>query len=362
MVVGPPGSRRVRAFQATLAGLGRPPARVVPYLDLLGGADLAGLVRPGDTVRFESPGEDAATERALLALGGVDATDLDLEGGELAPTGAWFRGFSALLRRLGADLDRAPPHRRMNDPEDILAMFDKPETHARLSAAGVPVPEALPPASDADALLDALRTRGWRRVFVKLAHGSGAAGAVALELAGERALAVTTARLVADGEGGTRVFNSRRLERVEGLPAVRDLLAALAPHGLHAERWVPKAALAGRPFDLRVVVIAGRARHVLVRLGRGPMTNLHLGNDRGDPEELRARLGEAGWANVLRVAEAALAPFPRSLYGGVDVLVPPNLRRAFVLEVNAFGDYHRGVLSEGEDTYAAELRALEARA
>ena len=44
---------------------------------------------------------------------------------------------------------------------------------------------------------------------------------------------------------------------------------------------MPKAGLAGHVFDLRVVVIAGRARHAVVRMSRGPMTNLHLLNRRG---------------------------------------------------------------------------------
>ncbi len=363
LLVAPPASRRVRAFQETLRVHGWPPARVVPYLDLLrGNARLQDLVRPGDVVRLESPGEDIGTERALLDHGGglgSEGAALDLTGGEVLPTRTWYRGFHRLLTALDDDLRLAPPHGRMQAVPEVLAMFDKRVTHGRLQRAGVPVPEALEEVRSAEDLLDALRARGWRRAFVKLAHGSSASGALALEIGGERVQATTTVEAVPT-PGGLRLFNSRRLRRVRGWGEVRALIDALAPQGLHVERWVPKAGWAGRPFDLRVVVIAGRARHVLVRLGRGSMTNLHLGGDRGDWDAVRARLGEDRWRAVRGSCEAALARFPGALYAGVDVLITPGWQRHAVLEVNAFGDYHRGVLSEGLDTYGAELRALQA--
>jgi hypothetical protein len=56
---------------------------------------------------------------------------------------------------------------------------------------------------------------------------------------------------------------------------------------------MPKAGIDGRTFDLRVLVIAGRARHAVARLSRGPMTNLHLLNERGDPARV-ARIA-ASW-------------------------------------------------------------------
>ncbi len=129
LLVAPPGGRRALAFQATLAQLGWPPARTVPYLDLMEGrARLPDLVRPGSVVRFDSPGEDLATEQALIRLGG--GPDVRLADGEIAPTDAWHRGYSALMRSLAADLLAAPPHERMQDPEHVLRMFDKPR-HAR---------------------------------------------------------------------------------------------------------------------------------------------------------------------------------------------------------------------------------------
>lgn len=363
LLIAPPNGRRARAFQDSLRSLGWPPARVVSYLDLMEGrCSLAKLVRGagnggrGTVVRFESPGEDTVTEQALIRRGG--GLPGDLAGGELPQTWAWFAGFSAELHKLEAELQQAPPHLRMQRTGHLLTMFDKPATHARLQAAGVPVPGALPEVRSLDELLLLAQERGWTRVFVKLAYGSSASGAVALQWSGDRVQAVTTVRQ----EGG-RLYNSRRLLRLTSWPEVRALIDALAPQRLHVERWLPKASFAGRPMDLRVVVIGGRAEHALVRLGRGPITNLHLGNERGDIAAMQAEIGSEGWQAVQQTCVSVLAAFSGALYGGVDLMLTPGWRRMAVLEVNAFGDYHRGVLARGpdgveRDTYAAELHAL----
>ena len=65
-----------------------------------------------------------------------------------------------------------------------------------------------------------------------------------------------------------------------------------------------------------------------------------------------------GWEAARRTCEQAAAVFPGSLHVGVDLLVAPGYRRHAVLEGNAFGDLLPGVLSEGMDTYEAEIRAV----
>ncbi|QFP77473.1 STM4014 family protein [Deinococcus sp. AJ005] len=355
LLIAPPDGRRARSFGATLESMGWPPGRVLSYLNLMTGrANLAQEVRPGSVVRFESPGEDIQTELALIELGG--GQPVDLEAGEIAPSRAWYAGFSQVLRELDAQLQGAPPHTRMQTTAHILTMFDKPATHTLLQAAGVSVPEALPDIQSFDGLMHAAKERGWSRLFVKLAYGSSGSGILALQWTGKRVSAVTTVR-----HEGRRLFNSRRLIKLEDWAEIEALIDALAPHRLHVERWLPKASFGGGTIDLRVVVIGGRAQHALVRASRGPITNLHLGNERGDIEALKAGLGAERWAEVGRTAEAALAAFPGALYGGVDLLLTPGWKRQAVLEVNAFGDYHRGVLVDGWDTYAAELLALEVR-
>jgi hypothetical protein len=198
-----------------------------------------------------------------------------------------------------------------------------------------------------------MRRAGWTRVFVKPRHGSSASGVVALQVAGGRVHATTSVEV--DGDG---LFNSLRVRTYGDEGTVAAIIDRLAPDGLHVERWFPKAAIHGRVFDLRVVTIAGRPGHVVVRSSTGPMTNLHLGGVRGDLAAVRAAIGPAGWARAMGICAAVAACFPGSLHTGVDLMVGADWRRFAVAEVNAFGDLLPGLLVEGRDTYAAEVRAL----
>jgi hypothetical protein len=324
-------------------------------------------------VRIESPGKSFEAERVLLALG-ADAADaegaaclsrreveaLRFERGRLLPSRQWYLGFCRALRRIERQLAECPAHRLMSRPGEIAVMFDKPRCHARLERAGISVPRALGPVEGYEELAARMRASGCQRVFVKLAHGSSASGVVAYQTNGRQHQAVTTVEMAPE-RGAFRLYNSRRLRVYREPGEIAALIDELCRHRVHVEEWLPKAGFAGRVCDLRVVVIGGRARHVVVRLSRGPMTNLHLLNDRGHPEALRARAGEAAWKAALRTCERAMECFPGSLYAGLDLLLTPGFRRHAVLEVNAFGDLLPGVLHEGQDTYEAEILSLASR-
>jgi hypothetical protein len=170
--------------------------------------------------------------------------------------------------------------------------------------------------------------------------------------------AITTVESVRH-EGRLRLYNTRRLRRHEDPAEVAPLIDALCREGVQVEEWLPKAAFEGDVFDLRVLVIGGEVRHVVPRLSRQPMTNLHLLNRRGDPERIRAEVPPEDWAAALGSARRAAALFPRCLHVGVDLLLTPRFRHA-VLEANAFGDLLPGVLWRGLDTYEAEVAALGA--
>lgn len=103
-------------------------------------------------------------------------------------------------------------------------------------------------------------------------------------------------------------------------------------------------------------MIGGNARHVVVRTSRSPITNLHLGNKRGDPEAVRKQLGESKWAVALRTAETAAACFLGCHYLAVDLMVDSALRGFVVAEVNAFGDLLPGILWNGMNPCEAELQ------
>ena len=370
LIIAPPESRRVRAFQTSLGNHGLPKARVLPWTEFLKNQSLEDLVKAGTIVRIESPGEDWETEKALLELGDVEDADGDFERmsacearklefdfGCLQLSRQWWLGFRVALEQVKTALEICKPHVLMNHPDEISLMFDKVATHKRLSDAGISVPEALTGISSFDVLFEQMQAKNWRRVFVKLAHGSSASGAIALETNGTHWQATSTVAMVQDGQS-LKLYNSKKLLKYTTLLEIQELVNAVCQQRVHVERWIPKASFESRTFDLRVVVIAGVPQQVIVRSSLSPITNLHLGNERGDWNRVLERLGAEHWASIRQTCKNTLECFPKSLYAGVDVLVTTNFAKHAILEVNAFGDYHRNVLVNGLDTYSSELKAL----
>ncbi|MFE9880794.1 STM4014 family protein [Streptomyces sp. NPDC005784] len=340
-------NRRVGLFTAAAeqAGCGTP--RVVEWRDVLrdGGHDFA----DDEVVRLDSPGENAEVDRLLR---GAD------EPTRVEGSARWYAGLLDCVGSLRGG-------RRLDDPAELAELFDKRLCHARLDAAGVPVPQS--PTSGArravegwSGVRDLMAEAALRRVFVKLAHGSSASGVLALETtASGRIRATTSVERAADGS----LHNSLRIRRYTTEAEIAAIVDTLAPDGLHIERWLPKASLGNRSADLRVVVVAGRATHAVVRTSRSPLTNLHLGGARGDLAAVRALAGDR-WAEALSISERAAACFPGTLCVGVDLLPAVGWRRFAVGEVNAFGDLLPrltglpGSGAEGLDTYAAQIAAF----
>ncbi|MFK4144054.1 STM4014 family protein [Streptomyces sp. NPDC004065] len=352
-VVGNPENRRTTLFARAVRAAGHPAPRVLAWREVLRGRY---AFAPGEFVRIDSPGENAEVDRLLR---GAD------DPARVEGTALWYRRFTAAVREVADAAGRAGAVVSA-DPEDVAVMFDKRRCHARLTAAGVPVPPALTgPVGGWTDLRRRLAEARLARAFVKPAHGSSASGVVALTVAGPgRVRATTSVELTPDG----RLFNSLRVRHYTSEREVAALVDRLAPDGLHVERWLPKAAQAGRAADLRVVVVAGRATHAVVRTSRHPMTNLHLGGARGDLDAAREAIAAAGGSlgQALETAERAAACFPGTPCVGVDVLPGTRWRRFTVGEVNAFGDLLPGLTglpgsgAEGLDTYAAQVAAVPA--
>ena len=346
-VVGNPANRRVAMFRAATLAAGLDDPHVIAWRDVACGRSVA--IECGSLVRLDSPGEDAEVDRLLRGA------QIAAEHGEIVGLADWHLGFGRALGRV-AHAASTSGARLLNDPHEILVMFDKRACHGRLAAAGVPVPETLPSPGSYTELRQSMTDRGWRRVFVKSAHGSSSSGVLALQTDGRnRVRADTSVERV-----GLRLFNSLRVRTYTHEADIASIVDTLAPDGLHVERWFPKAGLAGRIVDLRVVVIGGRATHTVVRASRGPMTNLHLGNQRGDLTALRAAAG-AEYDAALHTCEQAAACFPGSLQVGVDLMFSPDFRRHAVAEVNAFGDLLPGLVVHGRDTYAQQIEAIMCR-
>ena len=276
-VVANPDNRRVRLFAAAApAGrAGRPR-----------GWCRGAMWRPGSRWRSTRTTGCASTRRARTprSTGCCGAPPGRHAHGEIVGLAAWYRGFADALDRVAVAVDAAGA-RLLTDPAEILAMFDKRACHARLTAAGVAVAPALPGIAG----------------YARPAPGHGR-GRLAPGLRQARARLVGLRRAGAAPSGDRRCGPTPRSSwsgPVE--PAVQ--LAAGAPLPRRGRRGdhcghtrpgrparravVPQGGLDGRVVDLRVVVVAGRPTHVVVRGSRSPMTNLHLGGVRGDLDAVR---------------------------------------------------------------------------
>lgn len=371
-------NRRCAYVREAAARLGWAAPLVVHWRDFLASPSAleAALERARGPVwlRVDSPGEDFSVERAMIAAGAaVDDADapraervseeqarqLAFDRGRVRLGRQWYLGFARALERVSAIIERrAQWVRATSDPREIATLFDKRATHRALRVSGVRTTPLLSEGvRDADELRALMAEREIERVFVKPWHGSSASGVVALSWSGARIAATTSAEL-AFVEGEWMLFNSLRVRRYTDERDARRVLDALFREGAIVEQWMPKATYDGENFDLRVVTIAARARHCVVRVGRSPMTNLHLGNRRGDLQRVRARLGDERWANVRSTAEQVASTFSACAVLGVDVMLSPNLQDASVIEANAFGDLLPNIEDEGDDTYTAMLRSL----
>ncbi len=363
LVIAPPESRRARAIQNSLLERNLPPARVLSWLEIINGAPLENHVSENTIIKLDSPSEDWETDKKLLELGynlsdpdrdyaRVNTQNLEYDLGAILSSRQWYLGFNHVLENIKAQLE-VMGKTAMNHPDDIALMFDKRATHTELEAAGIQVPPALLPIHSFDELVEAMELRSWNRVFIKLAHGSGAAGVIALETHKGIWQATTTVEMANAG----KLYNTKCLWKHRNLEMIKHLVNAVCQQRVHVEKWLPKASFENRIFDLRVVVIAGMAKHVLVRSSSGTVTNLHLGNERGNWAGVREKLGET-WLEIQQTCEETMMLFPNSLYAGVDVLVQTDWQRHAILEVNAFGDYHRNVFVDGLDTYQTQLELI----
>ncbi len=352
-VVGVPGDRRVDGFLAAAAQRGLAPPAVVPWRTLIADPSAVAL-RAGDRVRIESPGSDGATWRALT---GLTAPPLDREPGSWRPGSAWYAGLSQTLRSF-ANHARAAGARFVQGVDGILTMTDKAACRARLAGCGVPVPPGGIAPTSPDALRDLLLSDGWPQVFIKPRWGSSGAGVVALRRA-RRArdaneLAQTTLGL--DPATGA-LTNHKRLRVYRDRAAIDAVLGPILADGAVVERWVPKLGVAAGPFDLRLVAIAGVVRHRVARVGRGPITNLHLDGMRLWVDEALANAPATLPDRIAAIVAATARAFGDCQYLGIDLAVDVAWS-PWVLEVNAWGDYLPRLLDDaGHDTYWAELEA-----
>ena len=355
--LGPASGPRHDAFAAAcLARTGALP-RTLSWTDFLARpAALAEMLTPGSYLRIDSPDQDPAALAALYRAAGAPQDETALADGVIGAPSHLAAGIVAGIAT-AETIAAAQGALISTSATDAALAFDKTAALAHLAAAGIPTPRVLPDITSFDALVAAMTATGTARVFVKLRHGSAAAGMVALARAGERWQAVTTATLDAQG----RLHATRAVRRLTDRAAIADLIDRLAPLGLHVEAWLPKIGIAGRVADLRLVLVEGGAIYPVLRTSRHPMTNLHLGGERGPVAPLIARIGTAAWEALLASARATAAAFPASHALGVDIAMLADGRRHVVLEANIFGDFVKELTIDGLSPHEAQVDRIRAR-
>lgn len=349
-LIGNPENRRIRDFQEAVEALGFPRPPCLAYAELLTPDALDHF--DVDLLRIDSPGENESVARALITRGGGPGHP-EQEFGEISFLREYHRGFCEVL-----ELIEQRGISCLNAPRDIAVMFDKWECHQRFVKHDVARPSAeLAPANFAE-FFAYLRSKSCGRRFLKPLHGSSASGVCALRWTPDRQQLIAPFRIQSRG-GEPILINSLNVRTYSSLADIELILRLLLPQGMICEEWIPKLTLPGGAVDLRVLVLAGEARHWVVRQSRHPMTNLHLGNQRGDAAVLENCIGSPKLEAAFRLAEQAAARFPDSLYAGVDILLDTQ-HRALVGEINAFGDLLPRLLHRGESAYTAIAKACHA--
>lgn len=390
LVVGNPSNKRTMWLQAARSKLGLAPAVVLSYEQLLnrtyyiGDALRKHAGQWGVILRFDAPGENPAVERELIAWGAPDRSGDDVfwsagslphsisissaealllpsEHGRLFYPAQWYRGYCRFLAAMQRQVkDSGVSVSWVNSPGSIAAMFDKRTCWQLLERRGLQLPALPAPVGSIksyEGLQAAIKASGMKRLFIKLACGSGAAGVIAYQMNPRRGeeLAITTIGME-ESAGGTSFYNAGLLRRYREPADIRRIIDWVCREGAHIERWIEKESFGSKSFDVRQLVVNGEACHTVLRLSSTPITNLHLRNERSMDVDrlLSVEVKQA----VKQTAEDALRAFPGSSSAGVDILVQRGSGATYAIDINPFGDLLYGAEHEGMNTYEWQMRQL----
>lgn len=321
-------------------------------------------------VKIESPGENFEVTKALISYGATVcgkrltpemAKQIPYDKGRFKYLKEWFLGFQVLLTNIDSTLKRLAKTSGnrlcyLNTPEAILQMLDKLHCQQSLSENGIATPGLLTVPEEFSALLNQLRTNQRYSVFIKPRYGSSASGVMALRVKpdGSQCIVRTSLELTKVA-GQTRCYNSLKIRTYNSINDIAELYETVFAEDAYVEQWLPKPQIQGENFDLRVVVIDGQATHHVTRYSKSPMTNLHLGNQRGNV--LDHNKGRAILFNAYRCAEQAASVIPGAKCLGADVVSSSSRSTAHIIELNSFGDLLPGVHHRGLTTYDTQINA-----
>lgn len=327
---------------------------LISYEDLLKDFKILDTINPS-LIRIESPGENQGVREWLIQYG-ADNMSRNYQTSFSQPSQiggsiAWYKGYCSLLDSIKRKFPETP---WMNSSGDIQILFNKPLCRHHLQQHQVSVPPSLGKVDNLSELLHEMHRQKWQGVFIKPSHGSSASGVIALRAQGNRIHALTSAK-----REGNMAFNSLALQQYSNYSQVAELISILSHENLYAEKWIPKLMRNDLYTDFRVMVIGGTICHIIPRMSAFPITNLHLGNKKGNWEVIKKTLSQSTIGQMESECKKVSGAFPNALYLGIDIMIDKKEENVFVLEVNAFGDLLPDALWEGKTTWETECYFLK---
>lgn len=357
-ILGDPLGRRVADYRKAVVDCGQRPPRAICWTEIIKhGISVLTSLPTGTRLRIDSFGQ---REEVLNALIGIGEGNRFPAHAEIASQQYQYKGICNTMGLVAQWLVQRPDIECDLNPNEICIMFDKWATHCRMPQLR-PTTALLPEDADQfESSLDDFMQQIGSRTFIKPRYASSASGVCYYRKVSGREQLIAAMEIVRDA-GSIRLFNSLKIQSFTNPQDIRAIFSVLAPQGMIAEKAVNKARVHGDRFDLRVMVIDGRASHVVVRQSGSPITNLHLGNQRGCLATVRKNVGNRRFEQCCDTAVDAAKHFSNALHCGVDVLLPQR-GNPVVCEVNAFGDLLPNLVSNGKTVYQSIFLAGASRA
>ena len=354
LIVGQEHARRAIQWRNVLGDV---PVRWLSYQQVAQG-EFPEMYEP-TTVRITSPGEDFETFKLLVGLGGYPQADqLIFEKGRIYLHAYWYQGWCQVLAQIQTFLQAHPQVRVMNHPAPIKRAFHKVQCQQFLASSGIPIPPIYAEQiQHFDHLLDVMDSQRLHQVFLKPAHGSSASGIMMFRKHKNKMQLGTTIR-AEHRDGELKLFNWLRLQQYQDPAMIQQIIELMIPQRLHVEAWIFKKRFQAKSTDFRVVTIDQEPVFVQPRHSSHPITNLHLGNEKGSLERVEAEWGKNVIDNIKTVARETAHLFPDLFYAGIDIALDQE-NTPYVLEVNPFGDFLQEIFVDGKNTYACELAAWQ---
>ncbi len=349
LTIGASDSRRVQFWESVLLKRNLK-HKIIDYKQFINN-DLPNITKP-TTLRITATGESFEAQKMIMSLGGLpNAQDLVFKKGLIYPNTYWYRGWCILLQKIEEFVRQNPLLKIMNTPAAIQLCFHKLRCQQFLETQNIPTPKIiLDQVRTYDSLIAYLQKENIHQVFIKPYHGSSASGVMAFRQNKDKQMLYTTIALKPNGE----LYNHLRLQKYSSISTIKTIIEKMISTDLLVEEWIRKKTYEKQSVDFRILVINGKAAFVVPRMSQHFITNLHLGNIKGNIAEVEKTFGKALIQNAKNLAIQAVQSIDGLFYAGVDVAISES-GKSYVLEVNAFGDLLLNITQEGLSTYEYEL-------